>query len=124
MTYVTRGSSQRVSAGLSSRPLRRTVLVRASGASGAFPHNGQGGISRPDLNRNVCGVFQLNGSPVGLSLNDVRDAYEACSTARSPSERRQCFEVYGLDADKIATTSACARWSGLSTKATRSVRTW
>ncbi|PNH03444.1 hypothetical protein TSOC_010495, partial [Tetrabaena socialis] len=29
------------------------------------------------------------------------DAYEACSTARSTKERRQCFEVYGLDADKV-----------------------
>ncbi|GLI69922.1 hypothetical protein VaNZ11_014650 [Volvox africanus] len=80
------------------RPL--TVVVHAS-ASGAISHSGQGGFRRPESNRNVCGVFQLSGSPVSLSLNDVRDAYEACSTARTAAERCQCFEVYGLDADKV-----------------------
>ncbi|GFR48329.1 hypothetical protein Agub_g10212 [Astrephomene gubernaculifera] len=78
----------------------RKLLLYAS-ASGAIPHNGAGGVRRPDPNRNVCGVFQITGSPVWLTLNDVRDAYEACSPARSVSERRQCFEVYGLDADKV-----------------------
>lgn len=33
-----------------------------------------------------------------------RDAYEACSLTSSPAERRQCFEVYGLDSDKGACT--------------------
>ncbi|KXZ50295.1 hypothetical protein GPECTOR_17g934 [Gonium pectorale] len=36
-----------------------------------------------------------------LNLTDIRDAYEACSTAKSANERRQCFEVYGLDSDKV-----------------------
>ncbi|GIL43808.1 hypothetical protein Vafri_1411, partial [Volvox africanus] len=80
------------------RPL--TVIVHAS-ASGAISHNDRGGFRQPESNRNVCGVFQLSGSPVSLSLNDVRDAYEACSTARTAAERRQCFEVYGLDAEKV-----------------------
>ncbi|GIL81887.1 hypothetical protein Vretimale_1462 [Volvox reticuliferus] len=97
MASLLRWGERSVARPRNGRPL--TVVVHAS-ASGAIPHNGQGGFRQPDPNRNVCGVFQLSGSPVSLSLNDVRDAYEACSTARTAAERRQCFEVYGLDADK------------------------
>ncbi|KAG2435037.1 hypothetical protein HYH02_012034 [Chlamydomonas schloesseri] len=49
----------------------------------------------------MSGVFQIPNTPVPSSMLDVRDAYEACSLTSSPAERRQCFEVFGLDSDKV-----------------------
>ncbi|KAG2499689.1 hypothetical protein HYH03_002624 [Edaphochlamys debaryana] len=88
----------------SSRATRLRVNASAS-AGGSVPrYPGAGGGSshgRENASPATTGVFQLDGNPIPTTILDVRDAYEACSVSRSAKERRQCFEVYGLDADKV-----------------------
>eukprot|EP00197_Chlamydomonas_leiostraca_P008613 CAMPEP_0202859722 /NCGR_PEP_ID=MMETSP1391-20130828/1713_1 /ASSEMBLY_ACC=CAM_ASM_000867 /TAXON_ID=1034604 /ORGANISM="Chlamydomonas leiostraca, Strain SAG 11-49" /LENGTH=79 /DNA_ID=CAMNT_0049538781 /DNA_START=280 /DNA_END=519 /DNA_ORIENTATION=+ len=35
-------------------------------------------------------------------MNDIRDAVESCSCARTVEERDQCYECFGLDGRKVA----------------------
>uniref|UniRef100_A0A383WDQ7 Uncharacterized protein n=1 Tax=Tetradesmus obliquus TaxID=3088 RepID=A0A383WDQ7_TETOB len=35
-------------------------------------------------------------------MADVRDAYEVCSLIPDPNERHQCYSVFGVDAQRMA----------------------
>lgn len=37
-----------------------------------------------------------------MTLDDVRDAYEICSLIPAANERHQCYSVFGIDADRMA----------------------
>eukprot|EP00878_Enallax_costatus_P003406 GHUV01003615.1.p1 GENE.GHUV01003615.1~~GHUV01003615.1.p1 ORF type:complete len:137 (+),score=18.59 GHUV01003615.1:524-934(+) len=45
-------------------------------------------------------VFQLD-SRHNLTFEDVRDAYEVCSLIPDPTERVQCYSVFGIDAQRM-----------------------
>lgn len=80
------------------------VPQAASSSSASTPFEGQGGghnQRRQHQQPNAYGVFQLDADLPCTDLYDVRDACEACSAVKGTAERRQCFEVFGLDATKV-----------------------
>lgn len=46
-------------------------------------------------------LFQLDNRH-NLTMADVRDAYEVCSLIPDPNERHQCYSVFGVDAQRMA----------------------
>lgn len=72
-----------------------------SGGSDALNNNNRRKGSSPPAPLAPYGVFQLDADLPCTTLDDVRDACEACGSVRGATERRQCFEVFGLDSTKI-----------------------
>lgn len=48
-------------------------------------------------------LFKLPQSSLpDMTIEDIRDAYEVCSTIPAPGERAQCYSTWGLDSDRMA----------------------
>lgn len=46
-------------------------------------------------------VFQLYPRKGRTTLYDVEDAIEACAICRDTNSRKECFEIFGLDSQKV-----------------------
>lgn len=47
-------------------------------------------------------LFNLSTKSPEMTLEDIRDAYEQCSTIPAAGERAQCYSCFGLDGDRMA----------------------